>query len=76
MGTDQETQRDLSLDADAAEEVVGGRSVKHHSKKTARHLKTLPQPYGQAPSTPPGLFMGPDPNYPDPNTDTGDPDYY
>lgn len=67
MGTEQETQKDLSLDPNAGEEVVGGRSVKHHSKTTKHHVtyKVVPEPYGQAPSTLPG-----------PNTYTpGDPDY-
>jgi hypothetical protein len=75
MNTEQENQSDLPLDSDAAEQVFGGRSVKRQAKKSGHHLGGLPKP-PQAPlivSTPPGLFMGPDPDYPNTDTDTGDP---
>jgi hypothetical protein len=74
MSTEKESQRDLPLDAGAADEVVGGRSVKRQTKKTAHHL-TSPKQNPPAPvAAPPlGLGMGPDPDYPNPDTDTGDP---
>ena len=72
MSTEQETHKDLPLEADAAEEVVGGRSVKRHSKtRVYGHPTTEPMP--SVGSTPPGLGMGPDPSYPNPDIDTGDP---
>jgi hypothetical protein len=60
----------FSLDAAAAKKVVG----KRQAKKAAHQVtppKTSPAP--SAGPTPLGLFMGPDPNYPNPDTDTGDP---
>jgi hypothetical protein len=76
MSTEQESQRDLPLDAAAADEVVGGRSVKRQTKKTGHHLASpKPNPPAPAPVVAPplGLGMGPDPDYPNPDTDTGDP---
>ena len=70
MSTEQEAQRDLSLDTDAAEEVVGGRSVTRRTKKTAHNL-TSPKII----TVPPGSTTPwePDPTDPGLETDTGDP---
>ena len=59
--------RDLSLDAETAEQVIGGRGTRtsrsvHHT----RPLSQLFQPTGPLYETVPseGLGMGPDPGYP------------
>jgi hypothetical protein len=70
MTTEQETQRDLPLNAHGAEEVVGGRSVKRQTKKTAHDLN-LPKFITAPPGSPAG--WEPDPTDPDPETANGDP---
>jgi hypothetical protein len=67
MRNEQETQEDLSLDSDAAEEVVGGRSlpVNRHVKNTVPHHLTSPNIITVPPGGPAG--WEPDPNDPDPD---------
>jgi hypothetical protein len=60
----------FSLDAAAAKKVVG----KRQAKQTAPQVTPpKPSPAPAAGPTPLGLFMGPDPSYPNPDIDTGDP---
>ena len=70
MTTAKEAEKDLSLDADAAERVSGGagkrRKMRQVTRKGPWYLATV------VPPTPQGLDMGPDPAYPNP--DGGDTD--
>jgi hypothetical protein len=66
MTVEQESERDLSLETDAAENVVGGT----RKKRKSAHRATAPAPSAPASptvGTPPGLGMGPDPDYPNPD---------
>ena len=67
MRNEQETQGNLSLDSDAAEEVVGGRSVRvnRHSKNAVPRHPTSPKIITVPPGGPAG--WEPDPNDPDPD---------
>jgi hypothetical protein len=71
MDIELESARDLSLDAETAENVIGGRGTR---ATRSRHLakpfsfKSLPPVVQTAPSD--GLGMGPDPGYP--SADNGD----
>jgi hypothetical protein len=72
MNIQLEPLRDLSLDAETAENVIGGRGTR--ANRSGHHTRPLSQLFQSAPlvQTAPsaGLAMGPDPGYP--NADSGD----
>ena len=67
MRNEQETQGDLSLDADAAEDIFGGRSVRvnRHSKQTVAHHLASPKIITVPPGGPAGWEPDPNDPYPD-----------
>jgi hypothetical protein len=73
MNIQLEPLRDLSLEAETAESVIGGRGTRtsrslHHTRPLSRLFQPA-APLVETTSSE-GLGMGPDPGYP--NSDTGD----
>ena len=71
MSLQQESQVDLSVDADSAEEIVGGSEKTLRTKRSTKLVTSAVSPITVAPSYV-GLRMGPDPSYPDADSGTQD----